>query len=107
MSVTLNEARDALQYVDWSSLHRVAEGTKFAVVIDGEPVTATVVQAVKQNDESHDRDIFVTVEISGQYFQKQGYASVGSHCYGDYEDSWYDLREVRAREKIVTVYEPV
>jgi hypothetical protein len=107
MALTLQDANTALRYIDWSEVHAVPEGTKIAVIIDGEPVTATVVQSVKQNDESHDRDIFVTIEIAGQFWQKQGYASVGSHCYGDYEDSWYELREVAPREKTVTEYVPV
>jgi hypothetical protein len=55
-----------------------------------------------------DRNLTVVVEISGQYFRKMGYAEIGSHCYGDYENSWRgELEEVFPWQKSVTVYEAV
>jgi hypothetical protein len=103
MSLTLSDAERVFRYVDWSSLLTAGEGDKFAVLVDGEPAMATV----DKEDDDNDRDLLVTVEILGQFFQKTGWAQIGSHCYGDYEPSWNSLREVRPAQKVVTVCEVV
>jgi hypothetical protein len=106
MNLTLSDAERVLRYTDWSGLLH-AEGEKFAVLFDGEPLLAEVVQSSDKEDEDNDRDLSVTVRIGEQYFRKTGWAQIGSHCYGEYEPSWNELKEVRATQKYVTVYDVI
>lgn len=107
MSLSLTEAERVFKHVDWSDLLESEDGTPFAVLVNGEPTVARVVQTTDDRDDENDRDIAVVVEIDGQYFRKEGYGSVGSHCYGEYTPSWYGLKAVRPRETVVTVYDTI
>lgn len=105
--MNLTEAAKALRVLDWSDLLAQGVGTKFAALVDGEAVLGTVVESSDNEDEDNDRDLSVTVEVAGQYFRRTGWSQIGSHCYGDYEPSWNEIKEVRPREKTITVYEVI
>lgn len=106
--VTVHEATAALRSIDFSDLLARGEGTVFAVILDGEPVVATVVALVEKEDEDNDRDLAVVVKLGSQYFKRIGWGMIGSHCYGEYESSWSsEVTEVHPRETVVTVYDVV
>lgn len=105
--MNLNEAKIALRVLDWSDLLAQGVGTKFAVLVDNEAILGTVVEANDREDEDNDRDLGVTVEVAGQFFRRTGWAQIGSHCYGDYEPSWNEIKEVRPRDTVVVVYEVI
>jgi hypothetical protein len=105
--VNLTQAKAALRYVSWTDLARAEDGTKFAVVVDGEAVEAVKVQSNTKRDDDYDRNISVVVTLGGQAFRQNGYLHVGSACYEDeYETSWNGtLEEVFPHEKTITFYE--
>lgn len=105
--VSLQDAKEATSLVDWSAIHRLGDGRKFPIVLGDEPEFAEKVASEDKEDSDYDRDLMVVVRIRDQYFKKEGYAQVGSHCYGDYEPSWYDLKEVAPRERKVVDFEEV
>jgi hypothetical protein len=100
----LSDAKAALRATDWSDLLDQGEGAKFAVLVDGEAVLAEVVATEDKEDYDYDHKMTVVVRVGHQYFRKTGSQTNGSHCYGDYDASWYDLEEVRPSEKPVTIY---
>jgi hypothetical protein len=103
----LKVAEKALRFIDWEELLDEAEGTEFGLIVDGELVTAKVVSTEDVEDSSNDRNLAVVVEIRGQFFRKTGYKEIGSHCYGEYEASWYSLEVVNPVEKMITVYDAI
>ena len=105
--LSLSEAEKALRYVDWSDLLTAEDDEIFPVLVNGEAVTATKVFSEDKEDNDYDRQLQVVVKIGDQYFRREGWANVGSHCYGEYEPSWGSLKEVNATPKYVTVYEEV
>lgn len=109
MSLTLEEARKALRYADWTSLHSDGVDGKFAVLLNGEAVTATVVSVETSDDPDsyYDNTMTVIVKLGEQFYRVTGEAQDGSHCYGDYEPSWNSPEEVQPVPQYVTVYERV
>ncbi len=102
--MNLTEAKAALRVIDWSDLLDQGEGALFAVLVDGEAVRGEVVATEDKEDYDYDHRLTVVVKVGNQYFRQTGSQTNGSHCYGDYEASWYELEEVRPSEKPVTVY---
>ncbi len=105
MYLDRDDAERATRYTDWTALLHAGEGTTFPVMVSGEAVTAEVVQVTDHEDSDNDRDLSVVVKIEDQFFENTGYGEVGSRYYGDYDPSWYGVKEVRPVQKTVTYYE--
>ena len=106
MYVSTSEAILATRYTDWTTLLSAGPGTAFPVILDGEPVTATVVEVNDREDSDNERNIHVVIKLGDQYFKKSGWGDSSSYCYGDGSDSWESgLTEVRPVEKAVVYYE--
>lgn len=105
MTYSLHEVRTATAHFDWDTIYAASNGTGFPVVINGEIVSATVVHTSDHDDSDYDNDIEVVVMVGSQFFKQSGYAQSGSHCYGEYGNSWNGLVEVKATPKTITVYE--
>lgn len=98
----LNDVETALKFTDWSNLLHVETGTTFAIKLNGEATLATVLANEDKEDDDYDRNLAVVVEVQGRFFRKTGWAQIGSHCYGEYEPSWGELKEVTAVPRYVT-----
>lgn len=105
--MNITEAKTALRVLDWSDFLTQGTGTRFAVLVDNEALLGTVVEAEDKEDEDNDRNLSVTVEVAGQYFRRTGWSQIGSHCYGEYEPGWNEIKEVRPRENKVVVYDDI
>jgi hypothetical protein len=103
--MNLQEANKAFRVLDWDDLTTQGDGTHFAVLVDNEAFLGKVVEIIEKEDHYDDRVVTVTVEVNGQFFQRTGTVRNESHCYGDYETSWNELREVKPVQKMVTLYE--
>src|SRR5579863_9474310 len=106
MYLDTSDAQKALRFTDWSTLLAAGVDTSFPVLVDGEPVTATVVDTRDNEDYDNDRKIHVVVKIGDQFFKKEGWGDSSSYCYGEGEDQWESgVTEVRPVEKRVVYYE--
>lgn len=104
--MTGDEVLKAFKFVSWDQIYEAKDGEEFGLLIGGEPVKVVKVHSDHKEDYDYDRHVTVVIEVNGEYFQRDGYMNVGSHCYGDYEDiSWNALRKVTPRTKTVTVWE--
>lgn len=102
-----NAAMKALRHIDWDQLLTDEDGTQFPALHDGLPVLGTKVASStdRSGDWDDDRNVSVTIELLGQYWKNKGWGAVGSHCYGEYETSWYGIEEVFPKTKTVLIWE--
>lgn len=105
MTYTAAEITAATRHFDWDTLYESPNGTGFPIVLNGEVTSLTVVHTSDHEDSDYDNDIEVVVLVGEQFFRMSGYANSGSHCYGEYGNSWNQLVEVKATPKTITVYE--
>lgn len=105
MTYSLSEVQVATRHFDWDTVYESSNGTAFPVVLNNEVQSLTVVHTSEHDDSDYDNDIEVVVSVGEQFFKQGGYAQSGSHCYGEYGNSWHGLIEVKAVQKTVTVYE--
>ena len=107
MKFSLHDVQVALRVINWTVVREMADGEEFGVVLDGQHRTAIKRQSDTHHDSDYETDIYVVVEIDGQFFKKTGWNSSSSHCYGygDEDVTWSDgLTEVRPDVRPITHY---
>jgi hypothetical protein len=100
MTVTASKIDEAVEDHSggWMDVNWMDKDETFALLIDGEAVTAKKVDNSRLGTGA--TDIWVVIEVDGRLFRKTGY-------YQSYDGSYWDgaVQEVVSAQKLVTVYE--
>lgn len=111
--LSLLDAMDVLDYVDFTALLHHGEGFVFPVygkpreTTEREVLRAEVIQVEVNSEPDYETEVKLTVRIGDQFFQKKGSGYDESHGIYDSRVDWCELREVRPSNKTVIVFDSV